>query len=583
MCSFPTLESIRNHLSSLRGVSLNSESLTDASCSLSLPFPSLLRSSIQSLHTANGQYSVENIGRPIFATVLSQVERLDRQIPRPVVLLGTYGSGKSHLLAMLASFLFAQGKRVVFLPECSLVADDPILWIKLAFALPFADLPETLERISQFTTTDEFLEFTRNWREDVYFLIDDFDRIDRIGSLKQVLLALTSSHFHIYTACTLDTSRRAISSIRIPSGMATDEYVHWIRHFKTRFPNCAKQNITYLYDVTGGIPALQPPLLDLPVEDFSCELMMEYRATREIQTLANNITEFHTNAVENFTKSEKSRYIQLVSACLTETIPEIRPGSNAALYDPRYFYFDSEGKGHCVCGLARDLLIPLLRMEDLETFTSDAWYSAVRCGSPNTRDSAIAQICLARIGTGGLTQADAQGNAMRICTFRQTPNFGWMFEEAWKKSPRGVSSFLCIPGAEGSPINAVILRINTGDKTAHLIPLQISNGLTCTELVTLFFAVTWHRWEMFIKEEGFDVVNTFVCVDSRTPESADIISAATALREKIKLLSPQYTVRNLSVEQLDPKLGRMLEADKYLLESKLGRKPESDKRQSSFS
>jgi hypothetical protein len=273
------------------------------------------------------------------------------------------------------------------------------------------------------------------------------------------------------------------------------------------------------------------------------------------------------------------RYLQLMSACLTESIPEIRPGSNTALYDPRYFYFDSEGRGHCICGFAADLLVPLLRTEDLSLFTSDAWYSSVRSGSCSTRDSAIVQICLTRIGAGGLTQADALGNAMRICAFRQDPGFGWMFEEAWK-APRGMSSFLCIPSSEVCKfLSAIILRINPSDRTAHLIPLQITTSLICTDLASLFFAVVWHRWEAAIKQEGFKVVNTFVCVDSLTPESAEAMTQSTALRDKVKvrfptnprlplrhnpqILSPSYAVRNLNVGQLDPKLGRILEGDKY--------------------
>lgn len=120
------------------------------------------------------------------------------------------------------------------------------------------------------------------------------------------------------------------------------------------------------------------------------------------------------------------------------------------------------------------------------------------------RDSAIAQISLSRIGLGGLTQADAQNNNMRICTFRQDPNFSWMFEQAWK-SPHMVSSFLCIPGPEVSMLNAVIVRINPKDKMAQLIPLQITTALTCVDLAMRFFAVLWHKWERAIQEEGFKV------------------------------------------------------------------------------
>jgi hypothetical protein len=156
-------------------------------------------------------------------------------------------------------------------------------------------------------------------------------------------------------------------------------------------------------------------------------------------------------------------------------------------------------------------MVPLLRLQDLDLFTADAWYSAVRSGRPTIRDSAIVQICLSRIGLGGLTHADAQGNSMRICAFRHDPDFSWIFSEAWK-SPRGMSSFLCIPGPEVYMLNAVIVRINPSDKTAQLIPLQITTSLTCVELATRFFAVLWHQWENAIKEEGFKVTKPSLCL-----------------------------------------------------------------------
>ncbi|KAJ6597229.1 hypothetical protein DFH09DRAFT_114645 [Mycena vulgaris] len=555
--------SVQNILSSLRQVSADPEPFTDSSSCVSLPFPSLLRSSIQSLRASSGHYAFSNMGRPIFSTILSEVQRLDRQIPHPVVILGTYGAGKSHILSALASFLFAQGKRVVLLPEVPLVADDPVFWLRLAFALPFADLPETMQRIVQFKTTDEFVEFTRGCREDVYFLVDGPDRLER--PFKDIISALTSSHFYIYTAYVLDPcvpTARGTAPTRLPSGLTFGEIAQWMRHFESQLPsNVNEQHVHFLEDYANGVPGLLCRLFDFPGESFA-DIIVKYRAEREFQTVANDVTEFDT-AAENFTQAQRSRYLQLMSACLTETLPEIRAGSNTALYDPRYFYFDSEGRGHCVCGVARDTMIPLLRLEDLNMFTSDAWYSSVRNGSRDTRDTAIAQICLTRIGAGGLTQADAGGNAMRICTFRQDPSFGWMFEEAWK-SPRGMTSFLCIPGSEVCKfLTAVILRINPSDKTAHLIPLQITTAQICTDLATMFFAVVWHRWETAITQEGFKVINTYVCVDSRTPESIDICAKSTAFRDKVKLLSPQYTARTLNVGLLDPKLGRILEGDKY--------------------
>ncbi|KAJ6525757.1 hypothetical protein B0H19DRAFT_1276106 [Mycena capillaripes] len=556
-----TSETLQAYLTSLRAVSADLETFTDPSKCTSLLFPSLLKSSIQYLDAPTGQYRFVHMGRPVFSSVSDHVERLDRKIPSPLALVGTYGCGKSHLLSVLASFLFSQGKRVVFLPECSLVADDAVFWLKLAFALPFADLPQTLQKILLFKTTHEFVEFARGCREDLYFLVDGFDQLQ--SHLKADISALTSSHFFIYTTYVLDTwmpTSRGASSIRIPSGMSSVELTEWVRHFESKLPRITNLNKAFLEYYCGSVPALLQRLFNYSTENFS-DICLKYRMDDNLQTLSDEVVRCHA-AIEQLPEAQRSQYRQLMSACLTETIPEIRAGSYTALYDPRYFYFDSEGRGHCACGIVRDFMIPLLRMEDLDLFTSDAWYSGVRSGTPSIRDSAIVQICLTRIGMGGLTQADAQNNNMRICTFRQDPNFGWMFEQAWK-SPHMVSSFLCIPGPEVYMLNAVIVRINPKDKIAQLIPLQITTALTCIDLATRFFAVSWHKWECAVQEEGFKVVNTFVSIDSLTPESSDVSARADAFREKCRFVSPEYSIRQLNVGLIDPKLGRILQGDKY--------------------
>ncbi|KAJ6624517.1 hypothetical protein B0H10DRAFT_725210 [Mycena sp. CBHHK59/15] len=558
-----TLESIKQLLVSLREVSVDKKSYVDPSSCVTLPFPSLLRSSIPRSYSATGQDSFSHMGRSALSPVMSAVGSLDRRTLRPVVLFGTYGSGKSHLLTALASILFAQGKRVVFMPECCLVAEDPVFWLKLAFTLAFADLPQTSQRITQFKTVDDFVEFARDCREDIYFLVDGPDRLE--PGFGQTIRALASSHFYIYTTCAPDADALTVhraTSIRIPSGLTPDELVHWTRHFETQLPSFCGQNMLFLDDYTCRIPALLRSLFDFGGENFD-DVVSQFRTGYAFQSLADNVDEFHHTQIEKLSDAQRSRYMQLMTACLTETIPEVRPGSNTALYDPRYFFFDSDGRGHCICGAVSDNIVPLLRQQDLHLFISDAWYTGARSANPMTRDLAITQICLTRIGIGGLTHADSQGNAMRICAFRHSPNFSWMFEEAWK-APRGMTSFLCIPGPEVCKFfNAVILRINPSDKTAHLIPLQITTTQTCSSFATLFFAVTWHKWESAIQEEGFQVINTFVCVDSGTVESAAVNTTATAFRNGVKFVSPEYTVRDLRVGLLDSKLGRILEGDKY--------------------
>ncbi|KAJ7219585.1 hypothetical protein GGX14DRAFT_436816 [Mycena pura] len=545
-----TSDSIHRFHTHLRAQSADLKTLTDSYHCVSLVFPSLLRTSIR-IFPGQHERMFSHMGLPIVQEIGEQIQCL--QAPSSLVLLGTYGAGKSHLLSVLASFLFAQGKRVVFLPECPLIAEDTVFGLKLAFSVAFADDPQTMQRILLFNTTSDFVQFARECHPDIYFLVHGFDQVGR--DFRDVITATTASHFFIYTAYALDTlTSRHAPSVRIRSGFTSDEFAQWVHHYEDQLPIGIKNYMPYIEYISGGVPYFLYPLFGFGGKKC-VDSLSQYRMGPHFETLVDQVAEGIT-ATEKHTASQKSRYSQLMNACLTETIPEARPGANAALYDPRYFYFDKDRKGHCVCGVARDVMIDFFRAAgDMSLFTSDAWYTCVRSGNPNPslRQSAIVQICLTRIGVGGLSQADAQGHAMRILTFRHTPNFGAMFEEAW--SAPHVCKF----------VSAVILRISPRDKMAHLIPLQVAvgQGLTCVDLATSFFAVVWHQWEAAIREEGFNVVNTFVCIDSLAPESEEVIRMSNDFREKVKFVSPAYTVRNLNAAQLDPKLGRILKPEEF--------------------
>ncbi|KAF7363731.1 Glycoside hydrolase [Mycena sanguinolenta] len=300
-----TSDNLQAYLNSLRGVSADLEAFANPSKCTSLPFPSLLKSSIQSLHAPTGQYRYKHMGRSIFSSIMSEIQRLDRQIPTPVALVGTFGCGKTHLLAALASFLFAQGKRVVFLPESWLVADDTMFWLKLAFALAFADRPQTMERILQFQTVDELIEFTRgSCNEDIYFLVDGFDQL---RDLKPAIYALTSRHFLIYTTYALDPSApttQGVSWLRIPSGMSHDEFNEWTHHFESQLPWNLNKNFIEFH--TGGIPALLKLLTKFSGEEF-CDVCLKFRMERAFQTIADNLVQFHLATVENCSTAQNAR------------------------------------------------------------------------------------------------------------------------------------------------------------------------------------------------------------------------------------------------------------------------------------
>ncbi|KAJ7074161.1 hypothetical protein C8F01DRAFT_1242432 [Mycena amicta] len=533
-------DSIHAFFRTLRTASFDIKTLSDPSKCTEIVFPSLLRTSIYT--TGQHELIYKHVGVPVVEQILIQMEKIAHAIHPRV-------SGHCWVL---------------FLPDSSLVAEDPIFWLKLVFALSFADVPQTVHRIMTLTTVEDFIELARESREDVYLLVDGFDRLN--DELKAFVRAAAGSHSLIYTSYAVDSnvaSGRDSAWIRIPSGFSPAEYTHWLNHFKDQIPSpMIEPYHSYIEYFTGTVPALLQPLFNYPASRVVDAVTM-YRMSFPFEHLTDEITKFVTQS-ETWSKAEQARFYELMTACLTETLPEVRPGANTALWDPRFFYFDQDGKGHTVCGIARDTVIDFLRGVDMALFTTDAWYTCVRSPKVSMRCQAITQICLTRICSGGLSQADAQGGAMQIHTFRQTLSFGWMFEEAWK-TPQGMSSFLCIPGLEVCRfLAAVIVRISPRDKMAHLIPLQITTNNVCTDLATPFFAVAWHKWELAIRDEGFNVVNTFACVDSLMEESEEVWRLSIEHREKVKFISPAYTMRNLNVAQLDPKLGRILRPERNL-------------------
>ncbi|CAK5277583.1 unnamed protein product [Mycena citricolor] len=419
---------------------------------------------------------------------------------------------------------------IIFLPHADTLEHDSLHWLKLAFALAFADIEGAVERIAGLQSLNDLILFSRNNSKQLYFLVDGFDLV--ADDLKATIYSLVSNHFLVYT--TYQLAGRISLSIRLPSKFSEQDVWKWMEHYENDFPSSmTMQNRLFLKYITGGIPAHLQAMREFRGQAFK-EIVSKFRQCHKMQALADDVTAFHSR-MESLKSADRKRYLQLVTACLTDTIPEIRHGSHPTLYDPRYFCFDDEGRGCCASGLARDIMINLLYAEDMSLFTSDSWYSSVRSACGLIRDSSIIQICLGRIALSGLFHANANGTAMRISTFRETPAFGWMFEEA-RKNPRGTSSFLCIPGPDTCRFfTAVIVRINPVDKTAHLIPLQISVSQTCTDLATSFFAVTWHGWGKFIRDEGFKTINTFVLVDSLTSESAETISNSNTFREGVRV------------------------------------------------
>jgi hypothetical protein len=70
-------------------------------------------------------------GREMFKNLLEELKEVrDNNVYTSVWLYGTPGYGKSHLLAALVCYLAAQDERVVYIPDCWALLQDPVRYIQ---------------------------------------------------------------------------------------------------------------------------------------------------------------------------------------------------------------------------------------------------------------------------------------------------------------------------------------------------------------------------------------------------------------------------------------------------------------------
>ena len=211
--------------------------LSNPSTFTTLPFPSFLPIPSQRFENkkTNGVQRFEYMGRSKFRELQKRVENenfLDAL--ESLYLYGTSGSGKSHLLAALVYRLVREGKRVFYIPDCSILLLEPAhtIWAALTFA--FYDSP-VLETIGDPHDVDALIRWVANDR-DIYIIVDQVNTLEPTGddSLKKRkaqalcwLGALRFNHRYIFSASANEYSNRdadrkqsGFSVFRIFGGMS---------------------------------------------------------------------------------------------------------------------------------------------------------------------------------------------------------------------------------------------------------------------------------------------------------------------------------------------------------------------------
>jgi hypothetical protein len=141
--------------------------LSDPTFNSELPFPSVSnmkpdRFKRDNVATGTWKY----MGRTKFEELLEALKKVRTSDVYDIVLLyGTQGYGKSHLLAALVCYLAAQDERVVYIPDFRAWLRDPVGYTRTAMLFAWADDITTQNEIMTLNTEEEiaiFFESQRN-------------------------------------------------------------------------------------------------------------------------------------------------------------------------------------------------------------------------------------------------------------------------------------------------------------------------------------------------------------------------------------------------------------------------------------
>jgi Cdc6-like AAA superfamily ATPase len=145
-----------------------------------LPFP-FVGQTVPDRFQVNGKDDERNwfyMGREKFAELSEEFERTRDNCQRPALIIyGTRGYGKSHLLAALVCCLAAREEKVVYIPDCREFVKQPVPYIRAAILFAWADDKSKQQRIMALDTLEEIDWFFQG-QNDVIFVIDQTNALE---------------------------------------------------------------------------------------------------------------------------------------------------------------------------------------------------------------------------------------------------------------------------------------------------------------------------------------------------------------------------------------------------------------------
>jgi|SRR5947209_17602433 len=150
-------------------------------CKLPFPFVGSKAPVRFTLVEGNWQY----VGRTKFKELLQELKKVQESDNYSTVwLYGTQGYGKSHLLAALVCYLAAQDERVVYIPDCRALLEDPVEYVLATMLFAWADDIATQKIIMTLNTLEEIREFFKSVKK-VIFVVDQMNALKVDGPREQ--------------------------------------------------------------------------------------------------------------------------------------------------------------------------------------------------------------------------------------------------------------------------------------------------------------------------------------------------------------------------------------------------------------
>jgi len=184
-----------------------------------LPFPSLLK--VPARFTTSDHDNVQYfqyMGRLKFHDLCTRIqEKHFLKTFERLCVYGTSGSGKSHILAALVCRLIREGERVVYLPDCYRLLEDPaqVIWGALLFAfhdttdLETIDNPEDVGNLINFMSQQKYL----------YVIVDQYNALElkkdeeltaAKTEVRRWLDRMKRNHRYIFSASANEKSSREV-------------------------------------------------------------------------------------------------------------------------------------------------------------------------------------------------------------------------------------------------------------------------------------------------------------------------------------------------------------------------------------